>query len=163
MLGAPKMKTKSKAPQRFVMLGILAILVVVLGFVYTRANDTGIAVGAPNAASPTGDTALAAADSNYYTSPEYIRPASNFAGCEIVFFSASWDSFSLRARELIKTSLEQKPDVCAVELDISEHRSEADEFGVNMPPAIVIFDQGTYKTYNNLNPQQVSRLLSTIE
>lgn len=92
-----------------------------------------------------------------------LTEANSYKGCRIILFSAAWDSFSVRAKEMLTEQLVGSTE-CFVELDINMNRVEAEEFEINMPPGLVIFPKDssdTLKTYSNLSIDRFAKLIST--
>jgi len=148
--------------QKTLLGGIFVLLLLIAGVTVAMVAREQSSITA-NTFITTEDDTLSAVESTNTSLSASLTEASNYKGCRIILFSAAWDSFSVRAREMLTEQLVDSTE-CFVELDINTNRVEAEEFEINMPPGLVIFpkdDTDTLKIYSNLSIDRFAKLIST--
>ncbi len=148
--------------QKTLLGGIFVLLLLIAGVTVMMVAREQNSI-ATNTLATTEDETLSTVESTNTSLSTSLTEANSYNGCRIILFSAAWDSFSVRAREMLTEQLVDSTE-CFVELDINTNRIEAEEFEINMPPGLVIFPKegnDTLKTYSNLSIDKFAKLIST--
>jgi hypothetical protein len=121
--------------QRLVIIFALVISLVVTGilFVLAQRNPS----EAYYALTDTGTEMKL----DYYRTPDFLPQAETPSDkYTLLFFSATWDAYSLRLSDMLRGQLALRNDIQIVELDINEYAGVALSLQVKQPPVVILLD-----------------------
>ncbi len=126
-----------KPSQRIILIGLVVASIVVTAILFGVPEYNTSVASTQLAATTIDDSQLA-----YYHDISYLPTATEPKSVyTVLFFCATWDSYSLRMSDMLRQQLRVMPGLQVVELEISDFRAEALKWDVTQPPAAILLDQ----------------------
>jgi len=122
--------------QRLIVIFALTISVMVTGILFVLAKRN------PSEAYYALTDTSSEMKIDYYHVPDSL-PQTGIASekYSLLFFSATWDAYSLRLADMLRGQLALRNDLQVVELDITDYSAIARGWQAMQPPVVILLDQ----------------------